>query len=54
MIGKNAANCSLCFPLIDSFSFAIWREVGEGEEDENIEADVGGIETERYRNVQKN
>ncbi len=42
------------FSLLDSFSFAIWSEVGEGEEDEDIEADGEGIETERYRNVQKN
>ncbi len=43
------------FPLIESFSFdMIWREMGDGEEDEDIEADGERIETERYRNVQKN
>jgi hypothetical protein len=47
MIGKKRSELFTVFSLVDSFSFAIWSEVGEGEEDENIEADGVGIETQR-------
>ncbi len=47
MIGKNTANCSLCFLLLNPLSFSfdmIWREMGDGQEDGDGEGDGEGDE----------